>query len=131
MLRLTTRTTLADSCRIAPSGRIMFHCRKEITSVNTAFAWSGVALLFVALTSGCSARRGDAILPTSSAPDAPSVSASPAGSDAAVRQSYTGYWAVLPKAEHSDSATRRRQLLADYAIDPQLATALQGIDDLH
>lgn len=102
----------------------MFCCRKEITRVSVAF-------FCVALTVACGGKHRDAILPTGSAHDAPSVTASPVSADDAVRQSYTGYWAALPRAEHADDATLRRQLLTDYAMDPQLTNALQGIDDLH
>lgn len=107
----------------------MFRCREGTTRINITSV--GVGLLVVVLSGACSSRHHNAILPTRSDPGAPSVSASPTSADDAIRQSYTRYWAVLPDAEHADSETRRRQLLADYSTDPQLTIALQGIDDLH
>jgi hypothetical protein len=59
------------------------------------------------------------------------VSASATSVQDAIKQSYTQYWAVLPQAEHADSDSRRRQLLAEHSTEPQLSTALRGIDDLH
>jgi hypothetical protein len=109
----------------------MFRCREGIARNNIRSAGSGTGLLLVLLTGACDSRHQNVILPTGSAPGAPSVSASPTSAEDAVRQSYTRYWAVLPDAEHADSETRRRQLLAGYSTDPQLTTALQGIDDLH
>jgi hypothetical protein len=112
------------------SGCIMFRRREGIARNNITSVGNGTVLLLVLLTSACDGRHQNAILPTRSDPGAPSVSVSTSAEDA-VRQSYSRYWAVLPDAEHADSETRRRQLLADYSTDPQLTTALQGIDDLH
>lgn len=92
-------------------------------------AQAGVALLLVLTAGGCANGQTNVTLPTSS----PTVTArpSPISAEEAVRQSYTRYWAVLPEAEHADSESRRRQLLSGYATEPQLSTALRGINDLH
>lgn len=106
--------------------RLDRHLRTDTTPAGTG----GVGLLLV-LLAACSSGHHDAKLPTGPASRPPAVSASPTSAEDAVRQSYTQYWAVLPQAEHADSGAQRRALLADYAIDPQLSTALRGIDDLH
>lgn len=88
------------------------------------------ACLILVLASACGGGRHDVALPTKVS-DGPGPSASPTSADEAISQAYARYWAVLPDAEHADSKVRRQQILADYLIDPQLSTALHGIDDLH
>jgi hypothetical protein len=107
--------------------RLDRHQRTDSAPVRTG----GVGLLLVLLASACGGGHHDATLPTVPASSAPAASASPTSAEDAIRQSYTQYWAVLPQAEHADSESWRRQLLSTYAIDPQLSTALRGIDDLH
>ena len=109
----------------------MIQRRKRITTTNATLAWSGASLLLALGVGACSHKHPDAALPTSTAPDAPNASTSPTSSDSAVRQSYTGYWSALPRAEHAIDEKQRRQLLEKYSIDPQLSKALQGINDLH
>jgi hypothetical protein len=107
--------------------RLGRHLRTDTTPAGIG----GVGLLLALLASACSSGHHDAKLPTGPASSPPAVSAAPTSAEDAVRQSYAQYWAVLPQAEHADSESQRRKLLADYAIDPQLSTALRGIDDLH
>lgn len=90
-----------------------------------------VGALFVLIAGACGKSHHAVALPTTSAPGAPSVSASPASPEDAVRQSYTQYWAVLPRVEQESDEGRRRQLLAPYATEPQLGTVLQNIKNLH
>lgn len=87
-----------------------------------------LALLAGGFAGGCSGHH-DVALPTKTPPSAPS--ATPTSAEDAVRQSYTQYWAILPQAEHADNDASRRELLARYSTEPQLSTALHGIDDLH
>jgi hypothetical protein len=98
---------------------------------TTPLLTGGVVTALMVLTAACGGGEHKVALPTTSAPAAPGASASPSSAEDAVRQSYTQYWAVLPQAEHADSESRRRELLAAYTTDPQLTTALRGIDDLH
>src|SRR3954471_24370753 len=95
--------------------RLDRHLRTDTTPAGTG----GVGLLLALLVSGCSSGHHDAKLPTTSASVPPAASASPTSAEDAIRQSYTQYWAVLPQAEHADSESERRKILADYTIDPQ------------
>lgn len=90
----------------------------------------GVGLVIL-LVAGCGGGSHDVRLPTTSAPAAPPSSASPASADAAVRQSYTQYWATLPQAEHQATAGDQRRVLSRYATDPLLSEVIVNIGKLH
>lgn len=108
-------------------------CRldRPLRTSTTPAGIGGVALLLALLAGACGDGRKDVTLPTTSPSKPQAASPSPTSAEDAIRQSYTQYWAALPRAEHADSESQRRELLADYATDPQLGTALRGIDDLH
>jgi hypothetical protein len=107
------------------------HLDRYLRTGTTPAGIGGVGLVLALLAGACGHGHHDVTLPTSSGNTAPNASPSPTTAEDAIRQSYTQYWVVLPKAEHTDSESQRRRLLADYAVDPQLSTALRGIDDLH
>lgn len=109
----------------------MIHHRKRIPTGATSPVLGGVALVLVLAIGACSDDDRDVALPSTSPPAAPGSSASLTSAEEVVKCSYTQYWAVLPQAEQADSETLRRQLLSEYAAEPQLSTALRGINDLH
>jgi hypothetical protein len=90
-----------------------------------------VGLLMLAAVGCGGSDRGDVGLPTSSPPAAPSQSSAPVSADAAVRESYTRYWATLPQAEHEATEGGQRQLLSRYATDPLLSEVIANIGKLH
>lgn len=92
---------------------------------------SGVGLLVALLTAACGGGHHDVTLPSTSAPGAPSVPASPTSVEDAVKQVYSQYWVVLPQAEQATSPDRWRQLLADYAAQPLVDQVSSNIDKLH
>jgi hypothetical protein len=110
----------------------MLPLQKGFQRTSTAPVVVGsVGVTLVLLLGGCSNGDRDVSLPSTAPPGAPSASVSPTSVEDAVKQSYTQYWKVLPQAEHADSESRRRQLLVQYSTEPQLSTALRGINDLH
>jgi hypothetical protein len=90
-----------------------------------------VGLLLLAMAGCGGGDRGDVGLPTSSPPAAPSQVSSPASGEAAVRQTYTQYWATLPQAEHAATEGDQRRLLSRYATDPLLSEVIVNIGKLH
>jgi len=83
------------------------------------------------MAASCGADERTVPLPSGSARGAPSPGTATQSAEDAIKHAYTQYWAVLPQAEQADSERRRRELLAPFATEPQLSTALRGINDLH
>jgi hypothetical protein len=123
-------TSLQPTVLVKPPITIMI-ANLEGQRPSTTSLMAGVGVLLVLVVGACGKSHHAVALPTTSAPAAPSVSASPTSAEDAVRQSYTQYWAVLPRAEQEVDGERRRQLLADYAAEPQLGTVLRNIENLH
>lgn len=108
----------------------MIRTKRGFLVGSTPLLAGGVGLLIL-LVAGCGGGGHDVRLPTTSAPAAPPGSASPVSADAAVRQSYTQYWATLPQAEHQATAGDQRRLLSRYATDPLLSEVIVNIGKLH